>query len=252
MRIGLNGAEVPMSQAYVPLNMMINNNDYDPATGQVLLDRGTVMPLEKGPDADEFFLTFDTLGANVYNRDPVAAIPPGTPPNGTPQADIGVKTFEEINATMSQITGVSAQDPFVQNTYNTVVQSLPAVETLEAFLASHQVAIAQLAIEYCNSMVEDSSLRSSLFPGFNFNGPPSTALTPAGRDLLLEPLLDRALSPAGSPVASNPDRASVKAELSNLIDRLTTCGGSCEPDRTATVAKSACAAVTGSAAMLVQ
>ena len=252
LRIGLNGAEVPMSQAYAPLNMMVNDTDYDPATGQVLLDRGTVMPLEKGPDADEFFLTFDTLGDNVYSRDPVAAIPPGTPPDGVPQADIGVKTFEEINATMAQITGVSPQDSFVQNTYNTVVQSLPAVETIEAFLASHQVAIAQLAIEYCNSMVEDSTLRSSLFPGFNFSAPPSTALTPAGRDLLLDPLLDRALSPAGSPVASNPDRAAVKAELNSLIDRLTTCGGSCDADRTATVAKSACAAVTGSAAMLVQ
>ena len=65
-------------------------------------------------------------------------------------------------------------------------------------------------------------------------------------------LLDRALSPAGSPVTSNPDRAQVKGELNNLIDRLTVCGAGCAADRTEVVAKSTCAAVTGSAAMLVQ
>jgi hypothetical protein len=254
LRIGLNGGEVPMGQAYAPLDTMITDTAYDPALGQMLMERGTVMPLEKGPDSDEFFLTFETLGSNTFSRPPNLPVPPGTPPDGIPQADIGVRTFEEISATMSYITGVSPTDSFVQNTYNTVLQSLPAVETIEAFLSSHQVAIAQLAIEYCNSLVEDTVLRTSQFPGFDFNGPVTTSYSPVGRDLLLEPLLDRALSPAVSPVASNPDRAQVKGELNNLIDRLTVCGGtgSCDADRTATVAKSACAAVTGSAAMLVQ
>ncbi len=252
LRIGLNGAEVAVGQAYAPLDTMITDAAYDPALGQTLLDLGTVMPLVKGPDSDEFFLTFETLGNNIYNRAPPAVVPPGTPADGAPVADIGVRTFEEISATMSLITGVSPQESFVQNTYNTVLQSLPAIETIEAFLSSHQVAIAQLAIEYCNAMVEDTGLRSSQFPGFDFDGPVTTALTPAGRDLFLEPLLDRALSPAASPVASNPDRTAVKDELNNLIDRLTVCGGGCAPDRTEVVAKSACSAVVGSAAMLVQ
>ena len=252
LRLGLNGAEVPMGQAYAPLDVTISDAQYDSVLGQVLLDRGTVMPLQKGPDVDEFFLTFETLGSNTYSRPPPTVVPPGAPVDGAPISDIGVRTFEEISATMSYITGVSQQEPFVQNTYNTVLQSLPAIETIEAFLSSHQVAIAQLAIEYCNALVEDTTLRTSLFPGFQFDDPVTSALTPAGRDLFLEPLLDRALSPAASPVATNPDRVSVKAELNNLIDRLTTCGGSCAADRTAIVAKSTCSAAVGSAAMLVQ
>ena len=248
LRLGMNGAEVPIAQAYAPLDTMISDAAYDPLTGQMLLNGGTVMPLEKGPDSDEFFLTFETLGNNIYNRPPPTVVPPGTPPPPDPVSDIGVKTFQEISATMSYITGVSPQEPFVEGTYDTVLQSLPAIETIEAFLSSHQVAIAQLAIEYCNAMVEDTSLRSSQFPNFDFSDPVGSAQW----NNFLQPLLDRALSPAASPVASNPDRVTVEGELNSLITRLSSCGGSCPPDRTEVVAKSACSAVVGSGAMLVQ
>ena len=74
MRVGLNGAEARVGQAYAYLDTQITSALYSPATGQTLLNLGTVLPLEKGPEEDEFFLTFDTLGANTFTRPP----PPGS------------------------------------------------------------------------------------------------------------------------------------------------------------------------------
>jgi hypothetical protein len=55
----------------------------------------------------------------------------------------------------------------------------------------------------------------------------------------------------GRELATQPDRLAVASELDDLTDRLTACGGSCEPDRVARVMKGLCAAVLGSAALLV-
>ncbi len=91
-----------------------------------------------------------------------APLTPPPPADGDPVSDIGVKTFDEINATMAAITGVSPNQPAVKATFALVRQQLPAVVDLNAVLASHQVGIAQLAIEYCNALVEDDALRTSL------------------------------------------------------------------------------------------
>jgi hypothetical protein len=121
---------------------------------------------------------------------------------------------------------------------------------VSAIVASHQVGIAQLAIEYCNALVNDTALRTSVFPGFNFSTSANQAFdTPAERDLIIGPLLSRAM---GSGLLSQPDEANVRLELDNLTTTLTSCGGSCAADRTATVVKSVCAAAIGSAATLVQ
>jgi hypothetical protein len=261
LRVGINGEEAPVGQAYANLDAMISSTAYDPATGQPLADLGTVLPLEKGPNSDEFFLTFDHIGTNSFSRPPPATSPPRTPQDLPPAADIGVRTFDEINATMATMTSVSPLDPGVQATFNSVRQSLPTVETIEAFLASHQVAIAQLAIEYCNAMINDTQLRASAFPGFDFNGTVASSFPGPGavEDAFLEPLLDRVLGTVANSIATQPDRTSVKAELEELIHGIS--GDATRPGlafgggnatRTQTIAKSACAAVIGSGAMLVQ
>src|SRR5690606_8436360 len=138
--------------------------------------------------------SFERLGssANVVTE-PAPLVPP-PPPDGEPVADIGIKVFSEINATMSAVTGVPTTSPAVKATYELVRQQLPAVEDIATFLASHQVGIAQLAIEYCDTMVEDSALRAQVFPGFDFGAPASTAFdTPAERDQIFVPLLERSL-----------------------------------------------------------
>src|SRR5690606_35726485 len=150
IRIALNGAEAPVGQAYGKLSTAITGADYDAATGQPLSMLGTVVPLEKGPEADEFFLTFDAIGGLAYARPPMPTPRALDLCDRPASADVRALTYEEINATTAAITGVDPNDPNVRTTYETVRQSLPAVATLEAELESHQVAIAQLAIEYCN------------------------------------------------------------------------------------------------------
>lgn len=251
LRIGLNGTEVPISQAWRNLDVSVGTgNGYTPGAGQVLSSLGTVIPLEKGPDNDEFFLSFEVLGTGTHVVTEPAPLVPPPPADGEPLSDIGVKTFDEINATLAAITGVSPNTPSVKATYALVRQQLPAVEDLSAVLASHQVGIAQLAIEYCNALVEDSTLRGTVFPGFNFSAPAAQAFdTPAERDQIFVPLLTRAM---GTGLASQPDDANVRLELDNLTTTLTACGGGCAADRTRTVVKSVCSAAVGSAVALVQ
>jgi hypothetical protein len=127
MRVGLNGAEARIGQAFSYLDTQITGTAYTTDAGQTLLNLGTVLPLEKGPDEDEFFLTFDTLGANSYSRPPPAVPPAPTPEDLPPASAIGVRTFDEISASIATLTGVSQNDAGVRAAVDEVRQSLPAV-----------------------------------------------------------------------------------------------------------------------------
>jgi Concanavalin A-like lectin/glucanases superfamily len=259
LRVGLNGAEAPVGQAYANLDTQIAATAYDPVTGQPLSDLGAVLPLEKGPNEDEFFLTFDALGGNTFSRPAPVTPPAPTPTDLSAASDIGVRTFDEINATMAALTGVSQLDGSVSSTFDTIRQSLPATADIQSILSSHQVAIAQLSIEYCNALIENRGAisRTQMFPAFNFGATP-TAAFPANEDALFDPLLDRVLGI--TQLASQPDRSAVKAELSELINGIpndaTRPGlkntGANDAARTQAISKAVCAAVVGSAAMLVQ
>ena len=254
LRIGINGSEAESGQSWATLNVTIDDANYDPATGQVLSGIGGIIGLEKGADSDEFFLTFDRLGDNTFVRtiDPPVVVPPT---DGNPASDIGVRTFDEINATMSVITTVSTQEPNVRATFTGLRESLPAVDTLNAFLSSHQVVVAQLAIEYCNALVEDNAARASYFPGFDFNATPAVAFSGANRDIVIDALVANAV---GAGLGTQTDFADLADELGyavddgnrpdNLIDRLIN-GGSADTEG---IAKGVCAAVVGSANAIVQ
>jgi Concanavalin A-like lectin/glucanases superfamily len=246
LRIGINGAEAPVGQAYRTLDTAITDSQYGPL-GQPLANVGTIIALEKGPDADEFFLTFDVLGTQQNVRlDPVP-LAPVPPPDVQRAADVGLRVFDELNATMAELTGVSPQDPGVAATYATIRQSLPTVETIDTFVSAHPVAVAQLSIQYCNALVENPTARAQYFPGFDFGAAPSTAFAPAGRTIVLDSLVGRMLRTG---VATEPDAAGVRTDLDNLITRLAGCGGSCSADRTEVVVKASCAALLGSTATL--
>ncbi len=62
MRIGVNGAEPHVGQAYRLLDTVITDANYSAATGQTLSTVGTIIGLEQGRTSDEFFLCFDQLG----------------------------------------------------------------------------------------------------------------------------------------------------------------------------------------------
>jgi hypothetical protein len=265
MRVGLNGAEARVGQAFSNLDTQITSTGYTTDAGQTLLNLGTVLPLEKGPDEDEFFLTFDTIGTNNYNRPPPAVPSAPTPEDLPPASAIGVRTFDEISASIATLTGVSQNDPGVRAAVDEVRQSLPAVPQIDAYVSSHQAAIGQLAIEYCHSLIENPTLRAATFPGFDFTTTPAAAF--ANENALFDPLLNRSLGLVQ--LAHQPDKTAARTELHNLVNGYpdnpalsgvvragllnTLPPGQANDDvRTRAIAKAVCASVVGSAAMLVQ
>ena len=175
---------------------------------------------------------------------------------------------------MATVTGVNAQ--LVKGQFDTLRQQLPAVETLEGFLSAHQMGVAQLAIAYCNELVEDTgTVRSTFFVrGFNFDDDVYSAFAGDKQVDVIDDLYDRmiAIPRSGTDLSQMPTRAEVQLELNNPIDgaaglydrlRFADCSASPAPSpdpddavcgkvRTRAIVKALCASMLGSAAMLVQ
>ena len=233
IRIGLNGAIPQVGQAYIPLNTTVTAANYTPQ-GEVLSPIGTVIGLQSGPATDQFFLTFDVLGSQSH----VVVEPTPTTPAPSPGpvvADIGIKTFAQINSTLSALTGVPTSNANVVGTYQAVQQQLPPTPTLESFSAANQVGVAQLAIQYCNVAVNTPALQTQLF-GFSLST--SQFTTQAGIDSVTSALAQRVL---GSGLKSAPAASTVTTELSNLIGLLCQTNSCTTSAGTAAVAAAACA-----------
>jgi mono/diheme cytochrome c family protein len=244
IRIGVNGAEAGTGQAYANVHTTVTDANYSATSGQLLADVGTIIGLQKGPLSDQFFLTFDRIGTHTFVRTPVTGVTQ-QPVDLPAQSDIGIRTFEQLNQSMSKITGVPTTNTAVRSTYLQVQQQLPPVPSIEAFLASHQTGVAQLAIKYCSEMVNNATTRAAFFPGLN-TGSPASQFNGAGKDILLVPLLQKAFQQQsnGTDLVTQPTNTEVRNELSALIDRLVNNGAS-----SANVAKGACAAALGSGAL---
>tara|TARA_R110001592_G_scaffold123325_2_gene331138 strand:- start:720 stop:3308 length:2589 start_codon:yes stop_codon:yes gene_type:complete len=251
LRLGINGKLAEVAQSFQTIDMVLDNSLYTNSTGQPISRLGTLIALQKGSSDDEFFLSFEEIG--TYENVIVNAAPPSpaAPVNSPAEPEIGLKTFDEVNASMSVMTGIATTDTKVKSTFDKVKQQLPTIENIGGFLSAHQMAMTQLAIQYCDALVEDSTLRSSFFPGFDFNVNANTAFDVDGRDLIISPLITKLI---GSSLSSQPADAEVITELNNLMDTLTACANtsSCNAQRTTTTVKAACAAVLGSATTLVQ
>jgi hypothetical protein len=247
IRIGLNGREVGIGQAFANVDVTINDSAYAAASRQTISSLGTILPLEKGPLLDEFFLTFEQLADAtnvVIEADPVA---PPVPADQPLSPDYGVRDFAEVNATMAKLTGIEIAQSDVAQTYDLVRQAMPVDTSINGFISSQQMGITQLAIKYCAVLVDNPLARADYFPNFNFSAPIGSAFdTPAQ---IIDPLIEHMV---GSGLGSQPDLPALRTELTILINDLSACGGSCENDRVERVVKASCAAVLGSAAMLVQ
>ncbi len=263
LRIGLNGQEVAIGQSYANLNMPITADIYDASVGVPLSDLGAIIPLDRGPDDDQFFLSFDRIGGVEYVR-PLEDTPdaPDPVPAGE-QSDIGVRTFGEVNATLSSITGVPETNPIVADIYNNVRQQLPTVEDIDGFLASHQSGVMQLSVAYCTALTDSVALRSNLFPDFDFTVSYAEAFTGGTdrRDLIILPLMDGLLAndiTIGASVVSletQPLPVDMESELSALIDRMVPAPevpNPSDPSHTVAAVIATCASALGSAVMLVQ
>jgi hypothetical protein len=251
VRIGLNGAEVGVGQAYIPLSSQITSANYSPTSGQILSTVGTAIAEQKGPASDMIFLTFEKIGSKSHTY--VSAAPPVPPVPTDPPAnpDYGTRTFDQLLYTMSNITGVPITDVNVANTFANISQSLPSTPTIDAFSASNQQAVAQLAIVFCSELVNNPTLSAKFFPGLNYAQPAGSYFSSqANVNLVINPLLSNAqiVDGHGVQIATQPTVAAVTTELNSLIAQLS--GGQNEAGRTAAVTTAACAAVLGSAAIV--
>ncbi len=282
MRIGINGREAHVGQIYANLESTINSNDYIPGSGQILSTNGTVIPLEKGIDDDEFFISFEQLANNTYvwTEDPIAPVsPPGA---DIESSDSGIKTFEEIYASILQMTAIDAHNAPVDimalnALYTQFKQQLPSVTAIDTFLSSHQMAIAQLALASCSARVELDAAHPVndpnriLYNNVDFN---ETAQTAFNSDLkkgfAINPIANRVLL---NGLSSQPDTSEVYNLLSadtsqtlitpnntypytSLITTMQSCLSDPEPcnttERTKQIVKSLCAAIVGSAVTIIQ
>lgn len=272
LHLAMNGQEINVGQSYAHMDQSTDST-LNEELGQPLSVLGAVVPLAKGPDDDQFFLTFDDINGTLFNRpdDPMLVV---TPTDFDDASSIGVRTFDEIDASYAAILGVNRRMTYtndsgdtgahVDETYQELRQSLPAVEDINTFLSSHQVAIAQLAIQYCDAAIGSNAnpnprAEGVVWTSFDFDLPAATAFNVANRLNFVDPLIARAVgqTSGGPQLLSQPSYALVYDEAaafagagnrpSNLIDRLL--AGTSD---TRAIAKGVCASVLGSAATLVQ
>lgn len=256
MRIGVNGQESKVGQAYSRINTVISPQTYVAGIGQSLSSIGALIPIELGKETDEFFLTFDQICDRTYARptDPVPApATPVDPDESEKKSVIGVKTFAEINANFSQMTGVHVAQSSVATTYANVQQQLPTDENLEGFLPAHHMGVTQLAVAYCSAFVADGALFNARIPQVDLSVAPAQALDVNGRSALIDYFAKAVVleSPEGASLASGPTQAEFAAVINQLIDDVNGCGASCGASDTRNIVIAACAAALGSAAMLV-
>ena len=257
IRYGVNGALQPSGQSWAMVNTTIGGSAYTPANGQLLSSVGGILQsatTTQTPDSDLMFLSFDQIG----NKTNVFVYAVAQPPNTTPTTGVtpptrGVKNYSQINAALSQVTGVPVTNQTVNSVYQSLQQSLPTTNDLAAFTASAQTAIASLTDAYCGTAVNTSSILAQTFPGLNLTQSAASTFgssTPAAgsqqannRALLINPLVNGVFG-AGS---NNPQATVVTTELNNLINTLVTGNVA-----TAKVAQDTCDAVLGSAVLAMQ
>ena len=249
MRIGINGAEASVGQTYIPLSTTITSSNYNSSTGQLLSNVGAVIGLQNGPQYDQFFLSFEQIGSNTRTyTSQIFTLTPPTP--GTAAPDLGVRTYERVLQTMAKLTGVSMMNASVQSTYASVQGALPPIPDITAFSAANQTAISQLAIAYCSALVDDPNLRPAFFgASFDPTQGGSYFTSPANQSLVITALYNNLI---GNNIGTQPSATEVSTELTALITALTPPSYASTANRSGVVTKAACAAVLGSAAMLVQ
>ncbi len=251
MRIGVNGVIGLPGQSYSTLNTSLGGPTYSAANGQLLSSVGAVVASDKGEATDLIFLSFDQFGSATHvTTDPTPVLPP---PATNPQSpDMGIRDFQEVNATLSVITGVPTTDTTVNTLYNSLQQSLPAAPQIAAFVGSEQTAISQMASAYCGELVSNASYRDTFFTSAldaNLNATSAAYFGSSGptanRNIVINAIVANAV---GTGVNTNYATA-ITTELNAMLDKIATAA----PATTVSAATAAaCSAALGSAAVMLK
>jgi hypothetical protein len=287
LRLGINGKLAQVGQGFINVNAAVSSSLG--AISPPLADAGSIIALENGADQDIFFLAIDSLDQLSGPIDDGVLKGFRPLPGSAPAAVVGVRTFDEIDASFSVLTGVPRSSAVVSavtgktvaETYTTIRRQLPSVEDFQGFMSSHHMAATQLAAAYCDALVQDTNLREAIFGDvsrFNFNVPVADPSID-WRNAIAAPLLDRA---ANTGLLGDTVRSAMLDELELLItddrdlrpyvlvngnwvsdpnpashnkrDGLIYCrnNSTCPSSRTADVVKAVCTTVLGSAVVMAQ
>ncbi|HXH75005.1 MAG TPA: hypothetical protein VNJ08_08570 [Bacteriovoracaceae bacterium] len=159
------------------------------------------------------------------------------------QVSTGIKNFEQILHTMSEVTGVSSQNAGIKSIYAQVQTSLPNENDVKVFMASHQVAVTKLAAEYCQVLVETAALRVIIWPNFNFGLTiAGNAFSAANREYLIESAID-----AFWIVPTDEEKMQTVEQVSPLFDELMAAEATGSTTVTRGIVKGVCTVILSSA-----
>lgn len=247
IQILLNDKLPGVGQAYRNVNAMVD------APTMELSSIGTVIAKDKGELTDTVALAFNTIGSqSVTVTEPAPGPLTMALDERTTIPVSGVRTYEQINNTMAALTGVSPTATGVATVFGQVRQQLPGNANVLSFLSSQQTGIAKLAVEYCDAMVENATLRNTFFdgtPAFEFASGVATAFnSQAKKDRITNTLITKMI---GTNLTNQPTTTEAQTEIGTLLNDLIAASPNGDQVRTRANVKGACAAVLASAALMV-
>lgn len=202
-------------------------------------------------DGDQDQSSSDGDPANNPGGD--GSMDPNMPTDGSPskEPDIqkifpktGIRNFSQINATMSTLTGVPTTNAQITAFYNAQATSLPTDNDVKGFIGSQQVAVFKLAVEYCDVLVKDTTLRTSIFGNFNFAAAPNVAFATDAKNALADSLVSKFWGKNLSTLAPHAENV---AMVVTLIDDLLNGRDLTVATQTPAIATGTCAGVLSSA-----
>ena len=144
-----------------------------------------------------------------------------------PPSSIGVKNYDQINATMATLVGVTAFTQATDSTYNAIQSQLPSTNILASFNSNTQTAVTKLAVRYCEVMINDATVdpgtgltkRSSSWPGVDFttSAPTVAFATRDSRNTIAKQTIDRFW---GVGVGNAKVREEAEQEIVSLLEDL--------------------------------
>jgi len=233
IRIGVNGIVPVAVQPFRRIDTVVMQ------TGTELSPLGALIPVQLGPDNDQFHLEFEVLGNQFGLAELVPSSSPPAPVPDEVEPELGLRTFSQVNDTMASLTGVDANQNTVLASFTELRGSLPSSSELMTFAAAQQIAIQRLATDYCGVIVNDSANCDSFFGACSIDG--------NAKDQVATTLYDRFI---GDNLADQPERADVTTEIVRVIDDLG-CANGCNGATAQTALQATCAAVLSSAAVTV-
>lgn len=81
----------------------------------------------------------------------------GANPIAAAVVNVGVKNFDQINASFSVLTGVSQSSGNVVNDFNALKAGLPLNNDIKTFSGSSQTAVVKLAARYCQEAIANNN-----------------------------------------------------------------------------------------------